>query len=262
MQPTSESAYTNWLTLEDERARTLERSRSFAEYSHFCLIRNPQLQPTPPEDPIELRSFEIMRRSFFAQIALKSGSLPSWASDGLTSAQLDQLTALIIDLGGDQDYFASYGAEGNEWRQIGKTGPQIQRKLTKQVQKVREALAKLQDLAGKSPPLLGKRYTRGAECCLHDLDMYCTPISDETLREQLPLHPREDDPISFAVVPLYWFYKHECGLTSNESQVRAAMIRNAFLTPPGEQPLAYSPGKGGDSSGCPAVRAALKKYRG
>jgi hypothetical protein len=253
--------YCNWLEKHDEAALGLPPAVNFTEYSFFHLARYPRLRPHPPDDTHQRRIYEITQKSYATQIALKRSSLPGRATDGLTSDQIDQLAALIIDLGGDLDDLATHGTEANQLRQIGRDGAQKQKKLTKQVEKIRLALAKLEDLADQVPPLLGRRYKVGAQACLDCLDVYCTPIPDETLREQLSIHQPQDDPTSFAVVPLYWFFRHECGQSGNESEVRAAMLRNQFLTPPGREPLKVEAEfTGGESGGSSAVRIAVRRY--
>src|SRR5258708_8226436 len=130
--------YYNWLVKHDEAALELPPAQDFTEYSFFHLARYPRLRPQhPPNDPRQRRFFEITQKSYVTQISLNRSSIPSRATDGLTSDQIDQLAALIIDLGGDRDDFETYGTEGSQLRQIGREGAQKQRKLTKQVEKIR-----------------------------------------------------------------------------------------------------------------------------
>ena len=168
----------------------------------------------------------------------------------------------MIDFRNDAEVYETYGKESDQWREAGKKGPQQQARLTKQVKKAQQELQKLHNLAGKAIPVLGRRYVLTADRCMKDLEDHCEPIPEEQLRQQLSIHQPEDDQSSFAVVPLYWFFRHECGLSGNESEVRAAMIRNQFLTPPGKEPLKYqAESTGGEFGGSSAVRLAVSRYR-
>ena len=173
--------------------------------------------------------------------------------------QSDQLAGLVIDLVGDKDMFRILSSEEKEWKQISKDGRKKQEKLTNYVLNARTALTKLRDLAVRASPSLGVPYKSAAERCLRDLD---------TLYERVPSpiesrHSRPtENPLSSSVVPLYWFFTEECGLSGNESEVRAAMIRNEFLTPPESAKLKYKAQySNAESQGCSAVRLAVKRWR-
>jgi hypothetical protein len=256
-----EGRYDNWLTAFDEAAQSLEPAQTFLDCSGLHLIRHPQLQPIPPEDTYALRIFESNQKSFLHQIAMKQALFPPRATKGLTPAQSDQLAALVIDLEGDSEHFLRYGKDAAELRQILRGGETKQRKLTQQVKNARAALSRLRDLAAKVPPVLGGPYRAAAERCLKDLDGLFEPIPNQMWRERTQVQS-VDDRTSFAVVPLYWFFRHECQLSGNESEVRAAMIRNQFLTPEGKPPLKYKPQySDAETQGCTAVRQAVKRFR-
>jgi len=252
----------NWLVEHDRAVQELEPAPSFNDYSYFDLTRYPRLRPFPPKDLRQRRLFEISRGSVLFQIAEQQALLPVRTTESLNSGQTGQLAALVIDLRNDAEVNETYGKESTQWRIVGKKGPQQQARLTKQVKKAQQELHKLHNLAGKAIPVLGRRYLLAADRCLKDLGDHCEPIPDDQLRQQLSIHQPEDDQSSFAVVPLYWFFRHECGLSGNESEVRAAMIRNQFLTAPGKEPLKYqAESTGGEFGGSSAVRLAVNRYR-
>jgi hypothetical protein len=77
-----------------------------------------------------------------------------------------------------------------------------------------------------------------------------------------PLPRIAQNPTTFAMVKLYWFFRHGCRLSGHEAEVRTALIRNAFWKkfgiPPVEFFREYRPDQ---SMGCPAVHQAVLRFR-
>ena len=92
-----------------------------------------------------------------------------------------------------------------------------------------------------------------------------TPESLHALRKELIKHsseycPSPDHPATFGMVQLYWFFRHECGLSGNESEVRASLVRNGFWPPlakPIKVKLHYSDA---ESQGSTTVRQAVANF--
>ena len=88
-------------------------------------------------------------------------------------------------------------------------------------------------------------------------------VSDVEVYESLPSeYPRPASTEVFGMVKLYWLFRHECGLTGDESEVRVARLRNAFWIEYGVRPVKFRAiYRAGESIGCNAVHAAVRRFR-
>jgi hypothetical protein len=72
-----------------------------------------------------------------------------------------------------------------------------------------------------------------------------------------------EDPVERGMVQLYWFFRHGCGLTGREAEVRVARIRNAFWKKHGVSEVPFRPEyRVGESRGCDAVHTAVRRFKG
>jgi hypothetical protein len=70
------------------------------------------------------------------------------------------------------------------------------------------------------------------------------------------------NPTTFAMVQIYWFFCSGCNLTGHDSEVRVALIRNAFWAQVGIPAVTYRESYTGDQSrGCDAVKQAVHRFR-
>lgn len=126
------------------------------------------------------------------------------------------------------------------------------------INRVRQAVADLDDYRSALDPLLGARrppqdeLPRPEEIALTDF---------EGLLTKPEFHPIPTDPVASCMVQLYWFFRRGCRVSGNDSEVRVALIRNSFWTKLGESPVSFRPTyKSAESAGCPAVDAAVRRF--
>lgn len=134
--------------------------------------------------------------------------------------------------------------------------------LSRKTSKLRVDLEGLREYASGLHALLGLKYVRAADNCLKMLShLNEDPFTLEVVRSlnsEYSECPAGEDPRQLSIVELYWFFRHECRCSGVDSEVRVAVVANAFLG----HNLAYIPEyKDGESQGCPAVRQAVRRYR-
>jgi hypothetical protein len=132
--------------------------------------------------------------------------------------------------------------------------------------KLAAARCSLEDLiqyANGLDPTLGGSYRKAAEGALEALATIPNG-SSENLYQRLYGELREitEDPTTFSMVQLYWFFRSGCGLTGDESEVRVAIIRNELWIRSEVSKVDFIPAYQGDQSqGCQAVHEAVRRFR-
>jgi hypothetical protein len=92
--------------------------------------------------------------------------------------------------------------------------------------------------------------------CLKRLNV---PLRKRTFE---PLGSSSDNPTAFGMVRLYWFFGHGCRLSGDESEVRVALIRNAFWREFGVETVPYrAKYEDAQSKGCEAVHVVVNRFR-
>src|SRR5262249_49480141 len=193
---------------------------------------------------------------------------------GLSSAQRQQLAALVCET---CDALEIYMGRKRMIARLGKLSKEADRRRHMLVQKAKHAKKSsvaLRDYARQLDPVIGAAYVATANRCLQELEPLCrqptdfsgTRFSESHYRElrsgllDAP-HPVPDDPTQFNMVRLYWFFRHGCAVTGDESEVRTGLIRNAFWKEwikPVDVRRAYN---SGESAGCAAVHIAIHRFR-
>jgi hypothetical protein len=182
---------------------------------------------------------------------------------GLNADQSRQLAGLLLDLAEAMEYYVSRGRSSQTAQRLAREADRRARKLSRKTSKLRGDLEGLRKYARRLHPLLGLRYFRAADDCLDILsglreDPFALEVSRSLKAEYRPL----ENPRQLAMVELYWFFRHECGRSGHESEVRVAMMLNEFLRSGGAGELKYSSTYDGiESQGCAAVRLAVSRYR-
>jgi hypothetical protein len=267
--------WVNQLGQLDQDAERLAPASSWLDYSRFMLVRYPHLRPDIASAMSPSKKYlGSSEQSFWKHIAeqdkvIAAHSTGKRAVENLTPDQRKQLAAMVIDHRHDGDINAQSGAGAKALAKAVKEAASRQRKLERWLKDARTALARIKGLTEDLHPGMGGPYKMAAEDCLDRLNnMVIPPSTPETWRERRQAHTdtwgTPEDQSSFALVELYWFFRHECKQSGKESEVRAAIIRNEFSASPGTPKLAYKSTyerETAESKGCSAVRIAVSRYR-
>ena len=195
----------------------------------------------------------------------------------LNKGQREQLAALTVEIVSNLEMRTATDRSSQWKRELCNEAPtrlrMLNRKLQKARQSVEELMAYAQDSrkenASDSPlyiarRMLGQPYIVAASNALLDLDIKYLPDAQkhiEIATESLEGIGSEDVEV-FGMVKLYWFFRHGCGLSGDESEVRVARLRNAFWTKYGVSKIKYrATYVSGQSQGCEAVHVAVRRYR-
>jgi hypothetical protein len=269
----------NWLQSLDEAAPTLKRAGSWLQpYGPFMLIRYPHLRPKPSrDDRRRKRMLESAEACAFRLVAEWESRIAHHkeAADclhGLNPGQWAQLSALLIETVDAFEDCKQQGAGSRLRRHLAGEAKRRTSVLHRRLEKARKAVQELKDYASDSGTrhsldesshaarqMLGQKYRLAAQRALRELDVQNAPADLESERNEYPTPGRAE---GFGMVQLYWFFRHECRLRGDESEVRVARLRNAFWTEHGIGTVKYRPTyKDAESMGCDAVHVAVLRYR-
>lgn len=265
----------NWLERLDQEARTLPKAMNWLEpYGPFMLIRYANLRPEP--HPHDLRSTQTVDE-WKSRIAGHTDT--AFCLKGLNSEQRKQLSALLLDI---ETAFENNNIQRgrSKWaRQLSNEARRRTRVLDRKLLKARKAVESLMSYAkdsgtGNSADLpshaarqtLGYPYRTAAARALRALVVpsgVAPVMPDVDVYESLTSeYPTPDAPEVFGMVKLYWLFRHECGLSGHESEVRVARLRNAFWIEYEVRPVKLrATYRAGESIGCNAVHAAVRRFR-
>lgn len=255
----------NWLKNLDEKANTLTRAGSWLQpYGPFMLARYPNLRPEP------------IAEKLFAEweSRIANHSETTVCLDGLNSEQRKQLSALMIEIAESFELQAPDRRRSQLAQAVLREEKRRTNMLKRKLEKARKAVEALFSYAedsesGHEPvarshdarKIIGQPYAIAAANALRDLQAVNRSVDVDFWKSVKDECQPLDHPESFAMVRLYWFFKHECGLTGDDSEVRTARLRNAFWTKRGGSKVDYRPEyEAAQSQGCDAVRAAVRRY--
>lgn len=144
--------------------------------------------------------------------------------------------------------------------------PSRKRMVNRKLRDVRRKLENLRTYADRLDPMLGcKKYVVAAKDCLNRLPQKVDDSSFpnfQSLIEDPFFYTAPMNPTNCCMVRLYWFFRRGCRLSGDESEVRVALIRNAFWGKYGIAPVSYRPDYSeAESKGCPAVHEAVRRFR-
>lgn len=267
----------NWLAALDSCADQLKPARSWLAYPFFMRVRYPSLWPaTSAEDP-NPRMLAVMREMFIGELTKQEARIASHKKGtailrGLTADQRRQLAALVIDCVADFENHKGNAEYGKKLTKLTKEATRRQRMLDKGVAKVRTSLESLRDYAAKLDPLLGATHKTFADRTLTELSRlshYESPASlrhDRELAKTFPdigFNPFPGDPTTASMVQVYWFFRHECRLSGNESEMRTAWIREVCFVAWNKpvRVIQLHPTPESESRGSTAVAQAVRRFR-
>jgi len=195
---------------------------------------------------------------------------------GLSAELRKQLAALLLETTDDLEMRTATDRTSQWKNQLCREAPTRLRMLNRKLHKARQAVQELMNYAKDSreenapdSPLyrarrmLGQAYIIAASNALRDLDI--EHLSDAQRHIEIAtesLSVRSEDVEVFGMVQLYWFFRHGCKLSGNESEVRVARLRNAFWTKQGVCAIKYRTEYDKvDSQGCEAVHVAVSRFK-
>lgn len=273
----------NWLEWMDEQALALPPCTDWDNWygKFFLLARYPELRPAQhPDDPDFGLASTVERldedESFFYEALseyekqIESHEEANRALEGLSKEQRRQVAALLMDSLASFRVHKLDAGLVKEYKAKGRKAPTRQRKLKRRVDKALNELRKLHDYASQMDPefrghIEEMSWTRrdikwAAERSMKAVEAVRLPIPS-SFNERLKFIKYIDNPKALNMVKFYWFFRHGCELSSNESQVRVALIRNAFWEEWAKQ-VEYLPYYDSvDSQRCTAVRQAVSRFR-
>ncbi len=273
----------NWLNELDDLEPRCPRAQDWHEYSYFMFARYPRLRPRLPakrrskgsaavaRDPRRLL-LESCRETFERQLSsvergIKEHDVARRVLDGLNRLQRRQLAALVVDTVADLENYTGYQSQLKDLTRLAKEARR-QKTLGRKVDEAVEALHRVRHYASKLHPSVGGDLAFTAERAITMLTRQQyrhTPESLRALRNELKessstSYPCPEDPATFGMLQLYWFFRHGCGLSGDESEVRTALIRNTFWPPLAKSikvKLHYSDA---ESKGSTTVRQAAANF--
>jgi hypothetical protein len=263
----TDSSLCNWLKELDAAIRKFPRAAHWLHYPNFWFARYPRLRPKP------VAGISYSKPICEAAAKVFSAGVSEWtrrisqheeakrALEGLNPKQRHQLAALALDCVDNLEGWKKCRPIARRVRQISSEAPRRNRMLLRRVAKARRSLEELADYAKCLHPLLGKEYERIAEICLTTLAVLPQDESTDFYRSLPSFYPTPEDPTTLCMVQLYWLFRHGGGLTGDESEVRVALIRNAFWTKYGVEKVPYREAyDGAQSKGCEAVHRAVYRF--
>jgi hypothetical protein len=239
----------------------------------FFVIRYPFLRPAhPPEDSIERKLFDLEEELFWNDIQRWKNKLEKDLPrivDGLNAEQRIQLSSLAVSCVRDLAIFIIINPVNKSLLQIAKQGEVKIKMLRNKLKTAMRNLSDLQRYAFNLDEQYGfKELPTTVEKCLAMLGkfQFIQSIADDFRRcresgEDLHSIRNEfTDPSSKCMVRVYWFFRHECNIPGDESEVRVALIRNEYW---GEwvEPISFRPEyQDAQSKGCEAVHTAVLRF--
>jgi hypothetical protein len=260
----------DWLEQHDRLVAKLPRATSWLNCSYFMFARHPRLQPHVVQKARTARDVHLQSglQAFRQQISEWQTKIEGHQEArrtlvGLSSAQRRQLAAMISDTITILGAAPSYRDWFSEVRMLAREDPRRKRMIHRILDRIRQAAKRLEAYAKRLNPLQGREV-------LLDASAQIIKISNEaSKRISLPdfeslyrsLELPEIEPVGRCTIMLYWFLKSGCKLSENESEVRVALVRNAFWTPYGIPNVKYQPKTTTEQSkGCPAVHQAVRRF--
>jgi len=272
----------NWLQELDREAATLPRAANWLEYGPLMLARYANLRPQPipgnPHSQIACESGEKVAAQQFAEweSRIAKNTEAAGCLVGLSAELRKQLAALLLETMAELDDQPALDRGSQFRRCLRKEAATRLRVLNRKLQKAQQELEGLLSYAQDSGTgnaldvsihsarqMLGHPFMVAASNALRDLDVKYLPDSQEHIEiASESLRPENDDLEVFGMVRLYWFFRHGCSLSGDESEVRVARLRNVFWTECGVSAVTYRAKYiVGQSQGCEAVHVAVRRFR-
>ncbi len=257
MQAHTSSPLINWLEDLDMKAQKLPRADDWWDYSAFMMERYPHLKPrpVPSAENKEFSQFVSQWEHRISQHPKARGALKS-----LSTKQRRQLAALVLDTIVELRDYRELRGISQTAQKLKPAAPRRNQMLIKKINKAIGALQEVRDYTASAGDelLFGEGVRRATDKCLKGLQE-ARPFPFGRFE---PPGCEIVSPVGFGMVRLYWFFRHGCGISGDESEVRVALIRNALWKKYGISEVAYRPKyQVGESKGCDAVHEAVSRFR-
>jgi hypothetical protein len=221
-------------------------------------------------------------QDFWRDVSSWESKITAWNGarrvlEGLTSAERQQLAALLSDSELSFHEYPRLKQLKRELQSLVKTAPAQARKLKRKLHKFTRAAEDYRNYSTQIHPWLRPGSAQQAGRILAAARGALKNTAPEAARNnsldglnklaKAPSFRKEVDllagnPLEPEMVMLYWFFRHECKLPVGESEVRTAMIRNSFWAKFGIKKVVFRSKYSGDESiGCEAVRKAVERFR-
>lgn len=253
----------NWLEWLDEEVRNFPGTANWLQHPPFqfarcrllMMARYPRLQRSFP-DEVLCREWSRGEHQIFGHPEARL------ALDTLSDQQRKELAALFLDTIGSLKSYRAYRWRANRVHKLAGEASSRTRMLTRKLERARRALEDLRRYAASLDELLGWEHVRATKACLETLQKVKEETDCEFYQSIKCKYPALEEPVALGMVQLYWFFRHGCGRSGDEAEVRVARIRNAFWTEHGVPKVHYRPKyqMAGESKGCDAVHMAVLRF--
>ena len=227
----------------------------FARCRLFMMARYPHLQP--------IFSDEVLHNEWSrGESQILAHPEARYALDGLNDRQRKELAALFLDSIDSIKSYGSYRTTANRVHKLAGEAARQTRMLARKLGKARRALEDLREYSGSLDEVLGMEHVRATKKCLETLQKLKEDSAPEFYQSIEGDYPALEAPVALGTIQLYWFFRHGCGFTGDEAEVRVARIRNAFWTEHGVPEVPYRPEyQTGESKGCDAVHVTIRRFK-
>ena len=266
----------NWLRKLDVGTRRLPRAANWLNYSPFMFARYPRLQPRGIRSDRYVRSHvetgrEIFNRELSTwEARIRDHELARRVFERLKPTQSRQLASLVYDTVLELEEHKARQDKRKLFIQISQGGKRHLRKAERLVAGIGKSLEALSQLASELHPEMGREDFKSAavhaQNALAPLTRHRTAefwrnrrnaFGELVASTSLPKGLNSE-----LMVWLYSFFRHGCRLSARESEVRVALLRNAFWTEFGVIAISYQAAyQAGESKGCVAVRQAVRRWQ-
>jgi hypothetical protein len=239
-----------WL---DARAADLLPAKSWLHpYDYFMLTRYSTLRPA--EDNRPKSNFPAGKATYEHHLAVEQQHLSLCEARilrMLLPEQRQQLSALVYELNLHFEEHRSYRDKMENLRAL----LRAEDRNSRLEEKIRQGLEELSAIAEKLRDPLGEKLISDA------IQHFNVQNVERSLFKSAHFRIFADDPSTLAMVQLYWLFRHGFELSSGESEVRVAMIRNCFSRTWGVHKVARTARSGVAAVGSDAVRKAVERFR-
>jgi hypothetical protein len=256
----------NWLKWFDGEVQAFRepdqrkhRGFAFGRCRLFIMARFPRIERPFPD--------EVLNREFLrGQEQISGHQDASRILEGLNDKKKIQLAALHLDVVESLEAYRAHNRNRGAVLRAAREAPRRLRTLASKLAKARSALQGLRRYAERLDELLfAHDYVCAAKACMGRLDRLHKNTDSEFYRSEKAEYRAVEDPVTLAMVQLYWFFRYGCRLSGDEAEVRVALLRNAFWKKSGKYgvvPVLYrATYTAEESMGCAAVHVAVNRFR-
>jgi hypothetical protein len=282
----------DWLQIVDAASSNLPRARSWIYYPWFFFARYPHLRPVESIDPKQQSHLESCHEAFKREVWRWQDRIGMTQNAWRVLYNLEgqhrfQLGALMVDCEADLKDYTERLPYHKLLKKFASEEPRRERMLKRKLASVHEATDRLiRELSSSDCPRayalnhMVDHYRRAEEDLENYLKKFPSFIKPRNLLgDVLPnpgsitlpdlvgllntpgFHVVPENPVAPCMIKLYWFFHHGCGISGNQSEIRVALLRNAFWQTDRFPRVGYKEIAGAEGSAeCGAVKRAVQRY--